>query len=72
MVVSTLLIGITTLVFASYTTLRLCQQQLKQQTRDQSTQVTDTPDRKVATARVRRADDDNRRFHNSWNCRAVT
>eukprot|EP00971_Amphidinium_carterae_P267503 5306398-Amphidinium_carterae.1 len=51
MVMSTLLIGITTLVIAIFTSSRLCQQQLKQQTRDQSTQVTNTPDRKVTTAR---------------------
>eukprot|EP00971_Amphidinium_carterae_P229448 4552067-Amphidinium_carterae.1 len=78
MVVSTLLISITTLVIAVWTSWRLCQQQLKPQTRDQSTQTPDTPDREVATTRVREVDDDiyiyqyGRRFHTRWHCRAVT
>eukprot|EP00971_Amphidinium_carterae_P209096 4148230-Amphidinium_carterae.2 len=45
--------GTTTLVIAMYTSLRLCQQQLKQQTREQSTQYTKTPKRKIDATRVR-------------------
>eukprot|EP00971_Amphidinium_carterae_P138293 2740066-Amphidinium_carterae.1 len=58
MVISTLLISITTLVIAVCTSWRLCQQHSKPQTRDQSTQTPNTPDREVATARVREVDED--------------
>eukprot|EP00971_Amphidinium_carterae_P330844 6464091-Amphidinium_carterae.2 len=51
MVMSTLLISITTLVIAACTSWRLCQQQMKPQTRDQSTQTTNTPDRERSPRR---------------------
>eukprot|EP00971_Amphidinium_carterae_P203477 4038089-Amphidinium_carterae.1 len=78
MVMSTLLISITTLVIAMCTSWKLCQQQRKPQTRDESTQTSPIPDSEVVTTRAQDATGDifvypqGRRFHTRWICRAVT
>eukprot|EP00971_Amphidinium_carterae_P350900 6491800-Amphidinium_carterae.1 len=53
MVLSILLISITTLVIAVCTSLIMCQQQMKPQTRSQGTQATPPHDREISTTRVR-------------------
>eukprot|EP00971_Amphidinium_carterae_P333045 6467539-Amphidinium_carterae.1 len=70
LIVSTLLIGITTLVIAVYTSWK----RSKPHTQDKSTQTSTPHD----SDRAQDASDDifvypqGRRFHTSWNCRAVT
>eukprot|EP00971_Amphidinium_carterae_P164438 3260353-Amphidinium_carterae.1 len=74
MLLSTLLIGITTLVIATFTSWKLCQQKRRTPTRDQSTQ-TSTPHESDG---AQDASDDifvypqGRRYHNRGNCVAVT
>eukprot|EP00971_Amphidinium_carterae_P201037 3989233-Amphidinium_carterae.1 len=74
MIVSTLLIGITTLAIAVYTSWKLCQQRSKPPTQDKGTQTSSPHD----SERAQDASDDifvypqGRRFHTRWNCRAVT
>eukprot|EP00971_Amphidinium_carterae_P207409 4115121-Amphidinium_carterae.1 len=78
MLLSTLLIGLTTLVIATYTSWKLCQQRSKPQMQDQSTQTStphDSDGAQDASDEIREeifVYPQGKRFHTRWNCRAVT